>query len=43
MLQEFVKTLEEQTAIVSQKLTELFGDMFIVDSLIGKFALQTYN
>ena len=34
-LSDIVKTLEEQTAIDSQKLTEWFWDMFIVDALIG--------
>lgn len=42
-LSDIVKTLEEQTAIDSQKLTEWFWDMFIVDALIGNWDRHNGN
>lgn len=42
-LSDIVKTLEEQTAIDSKKLTEWFWDMFIVDALIGNWDRHNGN
>ncbi len=42
-LGDIVKTLDEQTAIDSQKLTEWFWDMFIVDALIGNWDRHNGN
>lgn len=42
-LSDIVKTLEEQTAIDPQKLTEWFWDMFIVDALIGNWDRHNGN
>ncbi len=42
-LSDIIKTLEEQTAIEPQKLTEWFWDMFIVDALIGNWDRHNGN
>ena len=42
-LSDIEKTLEEQTAIESQNLTEWFWDMFIVDALIGNWDRHNGN
>lgn len=42
-LSDIVKTLEEQTAMDPQKLTEWFWDMFIVDALIGNWDRHNGN
>ncbi len=42
-LSDIVKTLEEQTAMDPQKLTERFWDMFIVDALIGNWDRHNGN
>lgn len=42
-LSDIIKTLEEQTAIDSQKLIEWFWDMFIVDALIGNWDRHNGN
>ena len=42
-LSDIVKTLEEQTAIDPQVLTEWFWDMFIVDALIGNWDRHNGN
>ena len=42
-LSDIVKTLEEQTAIDPQRLTEWFWDMFIVDALIGNWDRHNGN
>ncbi len=42
-LNDIVKTLEEQTALDPQKLTEWFWDMFIVDALIGNWDRHNGN
>ena len=42
-LSDIVKTLEEQTAVDPQMLTEWFWDMFIVDALIGNWDRHNGN
>ena len=42
-LSDIVKTLEEQTAMDPQKLTEWFWDMFVVDALIGNWDRHNGN
>lgn len=42
-LSDIIKTLEEQSAIDSQTLTEWFWDMFIVDALIGNWDRHNGN
>lgn len=42
-LSDIMQTLEEQTAIESQKLIEWFWDMFIVDALIGNWDRHNGN
>ena len=42
-LSDIVKTLEEQTSIDPQKLTDWFWDMFIVDALIGNWDRHNGN
>lgn len=42
-LSDIVRTLEEQTAIDPQKLTEWFWDMFIVDAFIGNWDRHNGN
>ena len=42
-LSDIEKTLQEQTAIDPQKLTEWFWDMFIVDALIGNWDRHNGN
>jgi len=42
-LSDIVKTLEEQTAVDPQYLTEWFWDMFIVDALIGNWDRHNGN
>ena len=42
-LSDIVKTLEEQTAMDPQKLTEWFWDMFIMDALIGNWDRHNGN
>lgn len=42
-LSDIVKTLEEQTAIDSELLTDWFWDMFIVDALIGNWDRHNGN
>lgn len=42
-LSDIVKTLEEQTAVDPQMLTEWFQDMFIVDALIGNWDRHNGN
>lgn len=42
-LSDIITTLEEQTAIDSEKLTEWFWDMFIVDAFIGNWDRHNGN
>lgn len=42
-LSDIVKTFDEQTAMDSQKLTDWFWDMFIVDALIGNWDRHNGN